>query len=40
MSFNLSKVDGGQHCAQDSYDAKRSVWLEAQGFRILRFWDD
>jgi adenine-specific DNA-methyltransferase len=21
------------------YDARRSGWLEAEGFRVLRFWD-
>ena len=33
------EVDGGQHSEQADYDARRSVWLETQGFRILRFWD-
>jgi adenine-specific DNA-methyltransferase len=33
------EIDGGQHSEQAAYDHKRSVWLEAQGFRILRFWD-
>ncbi|MGH8059611.1 MAG: endonuclease domain-containing protein, partial [Candidatus Entotheonellia bacterium] len=34
------ELDGGQHSAQASYDAERSAWLEARGFRILRFWND
>ena len=33
------EVDGGQHSEQADHDARRSAWLEAQGFRILRFWD-
>jgi len=33
------EVDGGQHSEQTNYDTKRSVWLESQGFRILRFWN-
>ncbi len=33
------ELDGGQHSEQAMYDSRRSRWLEAQGFRILRFWD-
>ena len=36
----MIEVDGGQHCEQMAYDAERSAWLEAQGFLVLRFWDD
>lgn len=35
----IVEVDGGQHSEQVTYNAKRSVWLEAQGFRVLRFWN-
>jgi len=35
----IIEVDGGQHNEQIGYDAKRSAWLEAQGFRVLRFWN-
>ncbi len=33
------ELDGSQHldCAGD---AARDGWLEAQGFRVLRFWND
>jgi adenine-specific DNA-methyltransferase len=34
------EVDGGQHSEQIAYDMERGVWLEAQGFRVLRFWDN
>ena len=34
------EVDGGQHALQVAYDAARSAWLGAQGYRVLRFWDD
>jgi very-short-patch-repair endonuclease len=34
------EVDGGQHYTQAAYDEQRSAWLESQGFRVLRFWDD
>ena len=35
----LVEVDGGQH-AQSTSDAERTKWLEDQGFRILRFWNN
>ena len=34
------EVDGGQHADMQSADAVRTAWLEAQGFRVLRFWND
>ena len=34
------ELDGGQHVEQATYDAKRTGWLETQGFRILRFWNN
>jgi very-short-patch-repair endonuclease len=34
----IIEVDGGQHNEQVTYDTERSAWLEAQGFRVLRFW--
>jgi len=33
------EADGGQHTGQADSDAKRTAWLEGQGFRVLRFWD-
>jgi very-short-patch-repair endonuclease len=33
------EVDGGQHVGSER-DAVRTEWLEGQGFRILRFWND
>ena len=35
----IVEVDGGQHAAQQRQDAQRTVWLAAQGFRVLRFWN-
>ena len=35
----IVEVDGGQHVEQQAYDTKRTAWLEAQGFRVLRFWN-
>ena len=34
------ELDGGQHAQTQEYDAQRSAYLEAQGFRVLRFWND
>ncbi|MSQ06433.1 MAG: endonuclease domain-containing protein [Dehalococcoidia bacterium] len=32
--------DGGQHAQQVEYDSERTKFLEAQGFRVLRFWNN
>ncbi len=34
------EVDGGQHVDQAHRDAERDAWLEGQGFRVLRFWNN
>jgi very-short-patch-repair endonuclease len=34
------EVDGGQHRQQQLYDARCDGWLRAEGFTVLRFWDD
>ena len=34
------EVDGGQHMERESYDQTRTDWLEANGFRVLRFWNN
>ena len=34
------EVDGGQHVLQVAYDTTRTAWLESEGFRVLRFWDN
>ena len=31
------EIDGGVHAAQTDYDEVRSEWLEARGYRVLRF---
>ena len=33
------EVDGGQHQGSEA-DRGRGAWLEGQGFRVLRFWDN
>jgi very-short-patch-repair endonuclease len=34
------EVDGGQHALQKEYDAARTLWLEQEGFRVLRLPDN
>ena len=33
----IVEVDGGSHAAQEEYDAARTAWLEAHGYRVIRF---
>jgi very-short-patch-repair endonuclease len=33
------EVDGGQHCDSPD-DERRTAWLERQGWRVLRFWNN
>jgi very-short-patch-repair endonuclease len=34
------EVDGGQHSWRTERDTARTSWLEANGFRVLRFWNN
>ena len=34
------EVDGGQHAEHADSDANRTRWIEAKGFRVLRFWNN
>ena len=34
------EVDGGQHDWLEKQDAKRTLWLEAHGWRVVRFWNN
>jgi very-short-patch-repair endonuclease len=34
------EVDGGQHSWRSEQDATRQSWLEANGFQVLRFWNN
>jgi very-short-patch-repair endonuclease len=34
------ELDGGQHLDALGYDAERTRTIEAQGYRVLRFWND
>ncbi len=33
----ILEVDGGQHAEDDD---SRTVWLEARGYRVVRFWNN
>ena len=35
----IIEVDGSQHHERAAQDAVRTAWLEAQGFRVIRFWN-
>ncbi len=34
------ELDGGQHLGRVAYDRARTTWLESNGYRVLRFWND
>ena len=34
------EIDGGQHGQDNHYDEKRTAYIEAQGVRVLRFWNN
>lgn len=36
----IIELDGSQHMEQQSYDDKRSAFLQKQGYTILRFWNN
>ena len=35
----IVEVDGGQHSESEA-DARRTVWLEGAGYRVVRFWNN
>ena len=36
----IVELDGGQHAVQARSDAERTAFLEALGYRVLRFWNN
>jgi very-short-patch-repair endonuclease len=36
----IVELDGGQHAEVVHYDAERTRFLEGEGFRVLRFWNN
>lgn len=35
----ILEADGGQHHGSDA-DVRRTAWLEAEGWRVVRFWNN
>ena len=35
----IVEVDGGQHAVPQA-DTKRTAWLESEGYRVIRFWNN
>ena len=33
------EIDGGQHAQVIGYDQRRTAFLEAQGYKVIRFWN-
>jgi very-short-patch-repair endonuclease len=36
----IIELDGSQHLEQQEYDDERTKYLEARGYRVLRFWNN
>ena len=36
----IIEIDGGQHSSETSKDFERTMWLQSQGFKVLRFWNN
>ncbi|EFA28410.1 conserved hypothetical protein, partial [Haemophilus influenzae HK1212] len=34
------ELDGIQHVEQEQYDLERTKFLTAQGYKVIRFWND
>lgn len=34
------ELDGGQHVEQQEYDDERTKYLESQGYKVVRFWNN
>ena len=35
----IIELDGSKHLEQEEQDAVRTAFLEAKGYRVLRFWN-
>jgi len=35
----IIEIDGGQHLG-DKQDSERDAWLENEGFKVIRYWND
>ena len=34
------ELDGGHHALSADYDSQRTIFLERQGYRVIRFWNN
>jgi len=36
----IIEVDGGQHAQNKEHDEKRTQWLQGEGFKVIRLWNN
>lgn len=36
----IIEMDGSQHLEQEEYDDERTKYLESQGYKVIRFWNN
>ena len=36
----IVELDGSQHLEQEEYDEERTKYLESEGYRVIRFWNN
>ena len=36
----IIELDGSQHLEQEEYDKERTKYLESEGYRVIRFWNN
>ena len=36
----IIEIDGGQHAENIAQEEERTRWLEARGYRVIRFWNN
>ena len=36
----IIELDGSQHLEQEEYDKERTEYLESQGYKVIRFWNN
>ena len=36
----IIEMDGSQHLEQEEYDEERTRYLESQGYKVIRFWNN
>lgn len=34
------EIDGGQHANNNQQDERRTAWLQSEGYRVIRFWNN